>query len=554
VIGGIMQGTNSARQSDQPNLVKSAVDSSFSSDAQLAKAVASNLATHTLQTGLQLATQRIDKINGRDFLAQVAADSFASYAQSEAQSGLDKGQTLDPVDRMAHALGEFAVQAAIRYTVGEDHKILDQLITSLIQNYNALGMQGEKQTDFEQPHEASHDAVHSEQSGHIEGSQLHRMREQVEAENTSMGGGAHPAYDADIVKGEMTPIDWGADSYGVHDGEMTPFAFRERSLSERAANNLSKYPWVANLVSSRAWQGVSHSLNQVSQVLAPVNRSYEQHVAPKISGPAEFMVGAGEMVLGALATDTGIGAVPGVPLFVHGGDMAFAGVRNTWSQWAGSGEYHETYFQQGLQHYMSPGKAMAAEFLFALAAGGGSIAARGPQIAARAGRVSGNMSSFFGRRGGVTKGVYLVDPAEIGFSQSSVSRVKTRFDTATGKSTRYSFDDIAESMKVNGWQGRPLNVVRMSDGTLTSLDNTRLLAARQAGIKVEINIHNFDAPISKDFSRAYTAEGRLEPKTWGEAIKARISIQKHTYYQNRNFAERFNNGSVYDPYLIGGTP
>ncbi len=149
---------------------------------------------------------------------------------------------------------------------------------------------------------------------------------------------------------------------------------------------------------------------------------------------------------------------------------------------------------------------------------------------------------------------HFIDPTEVGFSQSSVSRVKTRFDLATGNSIRYSFDDIAASMKVNGWQGRPLNVVRMPDGSLTSLDNTRLLAARQAGIKAQIKVHEFDAPISKDFSRAYTAEGRLEPKSWGEAIQSRISIQTHTYYQNRIFPERFSHGSIYDPYLTGGTP
>jgi hypothetical protein len=210
VIGGIMQGANTGRQPGQPGLIKTAVDSSFSSDAQLAKAVASNLATHTMQTGLQLATNRIDKINGRDFIAQVAADSFASYAQSEIQGSLDKGQTLDPVDRMALAMGELAVQAAIRYTVGKDHKILDQLVSSLIQNYNTLGMSGEKQTDSEQPHEASHDAIHSEQSGHIEGSQLHRMREQVEAENTSMGGGAPipVLQDDSMLEGNMLTEGW----------------------------------------------------------------------------------------------------------------------------------------------------------------------------------------------------------------------------------------------------------------------------------------------------------------------------------------------------------
>lgn len=40
-------------------------------------------------------------------------------------------------------------------------------------------------------------------------------------------------------------------------------------------------------------------------------------------------------------------------------------------------------------------------------------------------------------------------------------------------------------MKLNGWKGDPIDVVRMADGKLTTIDNTRVLAASRAGVKVE---------------------------------------------------------------------
>ncbi|WP_143742420.1 hypothetical protein [Roseateles chitinivorans] len=66
------------------------------------------------------------------------------------------------------------------------------------------------------------------------------------------------------------------------------------------------------------------------------------------------------------------------------------------------------------------------------------------------------------------KGVTSLSPASIRFSQSSVNGV----------------EEIAASMRANGWKGAPIDVVRMSDGSLTTFDNTRLLAAQRAGINV----------------------------------------------------------------------
>ncbi len=69
--------------------------------------------------------------------------------------------------------------------------------------------------------------------------------------------------------------------------------------------------------------------------------------------------------------------------------------------------------------------------------------------------------------------VASISPNEIRFSQSSVNGV----------------NEITKSMETNGWVGEPVDVVKMSDGQLTTVDNTRVLAANNAGINVESIIH-----------------------------------------------------------------
>ena len=46
--------------------------------------------------------------------------------------------------------------------------------------------------------------------------------------------------------------------------------------------------------------------------------------------------------------------------------------------------------------------------------------------------------------------------------------------------------------KQNKWIGEPVDVVNMPDKAPTSMDNTRILAAREAGVKVKANVHNFN--------------------------------------------------------------
>ena len=89
------------------------------------------------------------------------------------------------------------------------------------------------------------------------------------------------------------------------------------------------------------------------------------------------------------------------------------------------------------------------------------------------GRVEDAMEDIntFLQRFNVTKSL---DPSKIRFSQSSVNGA----------------GDITQSMKANGWQGEAIDVVRMGDNGLTTLDNTRVLAASRAGINVQANIRN----------------------------------------------------------------
>jgi hypothetical protein len=112
-----------------------------------------------------------------------------------------------------------------------------------------------------------------------------------------------------------------------------------------------------------------------------------------------------------------------------------------------------------------------------------------------------------------------VDPREIGFSQTTVSYRKTRM-TESGEKITYTYDDLVAGMKADGWNGSPLNVVRMPDGSLTSIDNTRLLAAREANIDAQVVIHNYADEISNASALEYARPNMAAPKSWGEAIQS----------------------------------
>ncbi|MBP1863487.1 hypothetical protein BD780_000810 [Clostridium tetanomorphum] len=115
-------------------------------------------------------------------------------------------------------------------------------------------------------------------------------------------------------------------------------------------------------------------------------------------------------------------------------------------------------------------------------------------------------------RGSATKGVrqpVSVNANEIRFSQSSVNGA----------------DEIISSMKANDWKGDPIDVVKMSDGKLTTIDNTRVVAAREAGIDAQAIIHDANELLPENLIDRFTTKKGV-PKTWGEAIELRIGKQK----------------------------
>ena len=105
-----------------------------------------------------------------------------------------------------------------------------------------------------------------------------------------------------------------------------------------------------------------------------------------------------------------------------------------------------------------------------------------------------------------------INPNEIRFSQSSVNGA----------------GEIIDSMKRDGWVGEAIDVVRMTDGKLTTIDNTRVLAARYAGIDVRANIHTYDELLPNNLIERFTTS-KGSPKTWGEAVSLRIGKQNSKY-------------------------
>lgn len=143
--------------------------------------------------------------------------------------------------------------------------------------------------------------------------------------------------------------------------------------------------------------------------------------------------------------------------------------------------------------------------------------------------------------------IVKLDARDVGFSQNTVSSSKKNL--ATGEVR--TFREIKESMADSGWVGDPVDVVVMNDGVPTSMDNSRLLAARQTETDVEALVHSFDEPLTPAERVRFTrAEVPYTPVTWGEAIEVRLKGQKGNYSRG-TFFQTFPGGSIYDPKLTG---
>lgn len=61
---------------------------------------------------------------------------------------------------------------------------------------------------------------------------------------------------------------------------------------------------------------------------------------------------------------------------------------------------------------------------------------------------------------------------------------------------------------------------------MTSMDNTRISAAREAGVKVEANVRSYNEKLtSSEIERFSDRKRGFVPQTWGEAITGRINKQ-----------------------------
>ncbi|WP_317619084.1 hemagglutinin repeat-containing protein [Dickeya zeae] len=138
--------------------------------------------------------------------------------------------------------------------------------------------------------------------------------------------------------------------------------------------------------------------------------------------------------------------------------------------------------------------------------------------------------------------VSAFDANEIRFSQNTVSNNKT--DRGTG--VKYTYDDLVSSMRKDGWKGDPVDVVKMPDGNMTSMDNTRISAARDAGIRVEANVRSYDDKLtSSEIERFSDRKRDFVPQTWGEAITGRINKQ------SGGFGDKNPYGSYDAPRITG---
>ena len=119
-------------------------------------------------------------------------------------------------------------------------------------------------------------------------------------------------------------------------------------------------------------------------------------------------------------------------------------------------------------------------------------------------------------------GLVDLDPSTVRFSQTTV------------KQQGATITRLVESMQKNGFVVEPdrlIDVVRMPDGQLTSLDNTRILAAQRAGVSIKARLFDYTDPLPNDLdyiSRFIGRKGEV-PTTYGDAVMNRIGKQSAVY-------------------------
>ena len=127
----------------------------------------------------------------------------------------------------------------------------------------------------------------------------------------------------------------------------------------------------------------------------------------------------------------------------------------------------------------------------------------------------------------------VMNPKDLKFSQESAD-----WHTSDGQ----TLEDLTQSMRAKGWQGKPVEVVENPDGTFTSLDNRRIIAARRADLtEIPTNLHHGDEPFPPEWaSAAFKAGKPIRRLSDGNYVLNSLALQiAHTnYLQNRSAENR----------------
>lgn len=97
--------------------------------------------------------------------------------------------------------------------------------------------------------------------------------------------------------------------------------------------------------------------------------------------------------------------------------------------------------------------------------------------------------------------------------------------------------------------GEPIDIVKMQDGRLTSIDNTRVLAAREAEIKLQVKIRSTKEALPENMLDRFKnpVTGKYAT-TWVEAVEARILRQPEVFV-----SQHFPYGNIEDPMISYNT-
>jgi hypothetical protein len=125
-------------------------------------------------------------------------------------------------------------------------------------------------------------------------------------------------------------------------------------------------------------------------------------------------------------------------------------------------------------------------------------------------------------------------PASNGLGLVELDPRTIRFTQTTVKQQGATLPKLIESMQRDGFVVEPdrlVDVVRMADGQLTSLDNTRILAAQRAEVNIQARVFDHSTPLPNDLdyiSRFVGRNGEV-PTTYGDAVMNRISNQSSLF-------------------------